>query len=88
MMSESGPMRLVFGYEGGEKSVISAENITREQITEICNSVANSTSDFIMLDIPTEKHDIILINKRKLIFFYATPKDIVAESSPSRKSQH
>jgi len=87
-MSESGPMKLVFGYEGGEKSVISAENISREQITEICNSVANSTSDFIMLDIPTEKHDIILINKRKLIFFYATPKDAATEGGSGRKNQH
>lgn len=64
--------KLVFGYYGGEKSVLTAEGMSNEDITNICNSIANATQPYVVLDIPTSKNDILLINKPQLLFFYAT----------------
>jgi len=66
-------MKLVFGYHGGEKSVITTEDLTRDQIHTIAESIAKANSDFIVIDIPTTKQDIVLINRPQLLFFYATP---------------
>lgn len=66
-------IKLVFCYHGGEKSVITTEELTIDQIHTIAERIAGATSDFIMIDIPTTKQDIILINRPQLLFLYATP---------------
>lgn len=74
-MEEGKTVRLVFGYQGGEKSVITAENITKEDLHAIAKAIADSKSEFVVIDIPTKKGDIILINKQYLVFYYATPDE-------------
>lgn len=64
--------KLVFGYQGGEKSVLTAEDMSKEEIHEICQIIADSNKPFVSLDIPTSKNDILLVNKQTLLFFYAT----------------
>lgn len=53
--------KLVFGYQGGEKSVLTAEDMSKEEIQEICQSIADSTKPFVSLVIPTSKNDILLV---------------------------
>jgi len=67
--------KLVFGYQGGEKSVLTAEDMSKEEIHEICQIIADSDKPFVSLDIPTSKNDILLVNKQTLLFFYATDAD-------------
>ncbi len=74
-MEERKTVRLVFGYQGGEKSVITAENITKEDLHAIARAIADSKSEFVVIDIPTKKEDVILVNKQYLVFYYATPEE-------------
>lgn len=84
MVEDHRNTRLVFGYSGGEKSVITAENITKEDLHGIAQAIADSKSDFVVIDIPTEKEDVILVNKQYLVFFYATPEDSTKNKSIRR----
>lgn len=59
----------------GEKSVLTAESITKADLHAIAEKIAESKSDFVVIDIPTKKEDVILVNKQFLVFFYATPED-------------
>ncbi len=77
--------KLVFGYQGGEKSVLTAEDMSKEEIQEICQSIADSTKPFVSLVIPTSKNDILLVNKQTLLFFYAT--DATEEDARSKKDK-
>ena len=77
--------KLVFGYQGGEKSVLTAEDMSKEEIQEICQSIADSTKPFVSLVIPTSKNDILLVNKQTLLFFYAT--DATEEDVRSKKDK-
>ncbi len=77
--------KLVFGYQGGEKSVLTAEDMSKEEIQQICQSIADSTKPFVSLVIPTSKNDILLVNKQTLLFFYAT--DAVEEDVRAKKDK-
>lgn len=65
--------RLVFGYEGGEKSVLTINNITKEECVLIAEAISDTGKELIMINMPTAKDDVLLVNKKKLLFFYATP---------------
>ena len=67
--------KLIFGYFGGEKSVLTVDNMTQDDIEEICNNLANSTKPYVVLNIHTVKNDVLLINKEQLLFLYATDID-------------
>lgn len=77
--------KLVFGYQGGEKSVLTAEGMSQEEINKICETIANSDKPFVSLDIPTSKNDILLINKPSLLFFYATDANEEDVTNKKRK---
>jgi hypothetical protein len=67
-------IRLVFGYINNTKSVLTAENVTKQDIHRIAEKIAESQTDFVLLDIPTREQDVLLLNKKDLVFFYATTK--------------
>ena len=67
-------IRLVFGYINNTKSVLTAENVTKQDIHRIAEKIAESKTDFVLLDIPTREQDVLLLNKKDLVFFYATTK--------------
>jgi len=66
-------IRLVFCYDGGEKSVLTVDGIGKEELHDIAQTIADAKQDFVLLDLPTAKQDLLLIYKPKFIFFYATP---------------
>lgn len=63
--------KIIFLYEGGDKSVLSCDGLSRDQVYKIGEDIANCQNERILIDINTV--DIIVLNTSKLIAFYATP---------------